>query len=174
MFVGWGHSGRRLFSASADGRLVVRDMLTGDQLAAVELGQAVVNACLNPADESQLLVSLAQGPARFVDLHTGRQTLLPAFVLGECPYSAASRGRCCWLAGLLPLALLSSPPPAPALLHVLLQRHEGKVQRAFCETRLTWCSWRCSAAASSSCLRPPRAQWRCTGGPTSPCSTWCW
>lgn len=85
IFVGWSCSGREIVSVAADGQVIQWDVLSGSQTAVVHLGcqpgEEVCHACLDPCNDSQLLVSCLQGQARFLDLRTKEQTLLPALVL---------------------------------------------------------------------------------------------
>ena len=61
--VAWTRSSRRLFSASADGTLLVFEVLTGNRLAQVDVGVPVHLAVLHPRNRD-LCLACAQAGAR--------------------------------------------------------------------------------------------------------------
>ena len=97
--VAWTRSSRRLFSASADGTLLVFEVLTGNRLAKVDVGVPVHLAVLHPRNRDLCLAcAQAQGAPGAIYLQhlrnpEERTSLLPAEAADEAASSAnAKRG----------------------------------------------------------------------------------
>mmetsp|Transcript_20529 Transcript_20529/g.48716 ORF Transcript_20529/g.48716 Transcript_20529/m.48716 type:complete len:451 (+) Transcript_20529:114-1466(+) len=97
--IAWTRSSRRLFSASADGTLLVWEVLTGNRLAQVDLGVPVHLAVLHPRNRDLCLACVqAQGAPGAIYLQhlrkpEQRTSLLPAETADDAASSAnAKRG----------------------------------------------------------------------------------
>ena len=95
--IAWTRSSRRLFSASADGTLLVWEVLTGNRLAQVDLGIPVHLAALHPRNRDLCLACVqAHGAPGAIYLQhlrkpEQRTSLLPAEAADEAA-SSAKRG----------------------------------------------------------------------------------
>ena len=95
--IAWTRSSRRLFSASADGTLLVWEVLTGNRLAQVDLGVPVHLAVLHPRNRDLCLACVqAQGAPGAIFLQhlrkpEQRTSLLPAEAADDAASSASAK-----------------------------------------------------------------------------------
>ena len=78
--VSWTRSSRRLLSSSADGALILWDVLTGEQTQRLDLGGEIIHAALHPRKRSLCVACVGTGPACqafLISLHPAAEQRIP-------------------------------------------------------------------------------------------------